>query len=176
MVFKRSSNSWKLFFLLQAQLCMQWKFGFRVINHWRFALAYCRCTLEFYFTLFLRKCRNYQYVFFSADEAGTKDAWQEALRRDHEENLLWPVRSRTGILSCKWLFWLQVEKKRCFMLNSGHCGDHTNDRPDAQLRGEEHPGLQRGGGHQPGGGRAERDGVWSHSPSSNPICLSPSYS
>ena len=62
------------------------------------------------------------------------------------------------------------------MLNSGHCGDHTNDRPDAQLRGEEHPGLQRGGGHQPGGGRAERDGVWSHSPSSNPICLSPSYS
>ena len=48
------------------------------------------------------------------------------------------------------------------MLNSGHCGDHTNDRPDAQLRGEEHPGLQRGGGHQPGGGREERDGVWSH--------------
>ena len=45
------------------------------------------------------------------------------------------------------------------MLNSGHCWDHTNNRPDAQLRGEEHPGLQRGGGHQPGGGGAERDGV-----------------
>ena len=45
------------------------------------------------------------------------------------------------------------------MLNSGHCGHHTNNRPDAQLRGEEHPGLQRGGGHQPGGGGAERDGV-----------------
>ena len=35
-------------------------------------------------------------MFFSADEAGTKDAWQEALRRDHEENLLRPVRGRTG--------------------------------------------------------------------------------
>ena len=45
------------------------------------------------------------------------------------------------------------------MSKLGHCGDHTNDRADAQLWGEEHPGLQRGGGHQPGGGRAERDGV-----------------
>ena len=35
-------------------------------------------------------------MLFSADEAGTKDAWQEALRRDHEENLLRPVRGRTG--------------------------------------------------------------------------------
>ena len=45
------------------------------------------------------------------------------------------------------------------MSKSGHCGYHTNDRADAQLWGEEHPGLQRGGGHQPGGGRTERDGV-----------------
>ena len=44
------------------------------------------------------------------------------------------------------------------MSKSGHCGDHTNDRADAQLWGEEHPGLQRGGGHQPGGGGTERDG------------------
>ena len=72
MVFNRLSNSCKLFFLLQAQLCMQWKFGFRVINHWRFAPTYCRCTLEFYFTLFLRKCRNYQYVFFQLMKLGQK--------------------------------------------------------------------------------------------------------
>ena len=55
----------QIIFLVPSQLCMQWKFGFRVINHWSFAPTYCRCTLEFYFTLFLRKCRNYQYVFFS---------------------------------------------------------------------------------------------------------------
>ena len=72
MVFKRLSNSCKLFFLLQAQLCMQWKFGFRVINHWRFAPTYCRCTLEFYFTLFLRKCRNYQLFFFQLMKLGQK--------------------------------------------------------------------------------------------------------
>ena len=51
------------------------------------------------------------------------------------------------------------EEKIWHMSKLGHCGDHTNDRADAQLWGEEHPGLQRGGGHQPGGGRAERDGV-----------------
>ena len=61
------------------------------------------------------------------------------------------------------------------MLNSGHCGDHTNDRPDAQFRCEEHPGLQRGGGHQPGGGRAERDGVGCFN-FSHPICLFTFYS
>ena len=158
MVFNRLSNSCKLFFLLQAQLCMQWKFGFRVINHWRFAPTYCRCTLEFYFILFLRKCRNYQYVFFSADEAGTKDAWQEALRRDHEENLLRPVRGRTGT------FFLRKNSSKCWsgliiITIPGHCWHHADNREDAQLWCEEHLGLQRGGGHQPGGGWAEGDGV-----------------
>ena len=49
--------------------------------------------------------------------------------------------------------------RQIHVFNSGHCGDHTHNCTDAQLRGEEHPGLQRGGGHQPGGGWAERDGV-----------------
>ena len=58
-------------------------------------IAYCRCTLEFYFTLFPESVETTN-MFFSADEAWTKDAWQEALRRDHEENFLRPVRGRTG--------------------------------------------------------------------------------
>ena len=44
-------------------------------------------------------------------------------------------------------------------IKPGHRGNHSNDRPDAQLWREEHPRLQRGGGHQPGGGGTERDGV-----------------
>ena len=49
-----------------------------------------------FISLYLTESVETTNMFFSADEAGTKDAWQEALRRDHEENLLRPVRGRTG--------------------------------------------------------------------------------
>ena len=107
-------------------------------------------------------------MFFSADEAWTKDAWQEALRRDHEENLLRPVRGRTGTF-----FLLENSKQmlirhdycyKCWsgliiVTIAGHCWHHADNRADAQLWCEEHLGLQRGGRHQPGGGWAEGDGV-----------------
>ena len=60
---------------------------------------------------------------------------------------------------------LQIFDRKLIKSNrvSGHGWDSSDDSTDAQLRGEEHPGLQRGGGHQPGGGREEGDGVSSSS-------------
>ena len=95
--------------------------------------------------------------FPPADETGTKDTWEKSLWRGHEENLLRPFRSRTGIFlhangNCqKWVILYFLT------LKPGHSGDRSNDRPDAELWREEHSGLQRGGGHQPRGSGTARE-------------------
>ena len=101
----------------------------------------------------MQKKRQKTFVFPPADETGTKDTWEKSLWRGHEENLLRPFRSRTGIF-------LQANGLYNFLtLKPGHSGDRSNDRPDAELWREEHPGLQRGGGHQPRGSGTARERV-----------------
>ena len=169
-VFMGLSNSCKFFSLLHAQLCMQWKFGFWVINHWRFAPTYCRCTLEFYFTLFLRKCRNYQYVIFSWW------SWDKRCLARSSSARSWREPSTASSWQDRYIFssWkfkqMLIRLDYCYNSSKcwsgivivtipGHCWHHADNREDAQLWCEEHLGLQRGGRHQPGGGWAEGDGV-----------------
>ena len=56
------------------------------------------------------------------------------------------------VFSCK-----QMDYCNFLTLKPGHSGDRSNDRPDAELWREEHSGLQRGGGHQPGGSGTARE-------------------
>ena len=99
----------------------------------------------------VQKKRQKTFVFPPADETGTKDTWEKSLWRGHEENLLRPFRSRTGI------FLHENGLYNFLTLKPGHSGDRSNDRPDAELWREEHSGLQRGGGHQPGGSGTARE-------------------
>ena len=72
----------------------QWKFGFLVENPSSSAGSQCFQTIRSGDT---SHYLNLLVLFLPADETGTKDAREKALWRDHEENLLRPVRSWTGI-------------------------------------------------------------------------------
>ena len=53
-------------------------------------------------------------MLFSADEAWTTDAWEKALWRDHEENLLWPVCGGTGTFLSKFsILGFRLRKNTC---------------------------------------------------------------
>ena len=125
----------------------------------------------------LRQLLPFECTIFLADENWTEDPREEDLRCSHETDLLWTVCGWRGkkLPGCIWKsldhwYFLYLE-----------CQDNRSDhRQNEELRGEEHPGLQRGGGHLSGGRGEHRDEVsilteLSHSnlPSSAPVWQTP---